>query len=55
MADQIAAALTNHDSVRRSMVIPLFYRKKEKDTVTPHQLIERIKKAAWIAGWNTDA
>jgi hypothetical protein len=33
----------------------MFYRKKEKDTVTPQQLIERIEKAARIAGWNTDA
>jgi hypothetical protein len=55
MADQIAAALTNHDRVRRSTDIPLFYGKKEKDTVTPQQLIERIEKAARIAGWNTDA
>ena len=54
MAEQIAAALTNHDRVRRSTDIPLFYGKKEKDTVTPQQLIERIEKAARIAGWNTD-
>ena len=54
MANEIAAALTNHDRVRRSTDIPLFYGKKEKDTVTPQQLIERIEKAARIAGWNTE-
>jgi hypothetical protein len=54
MANEIAAALTNHDRVRRSTDIPLFYGKKEKDTVTPQQLIERLEKAARIAGWNND-
>ena len=53
MANEIADALTNHDRIRRSTDIPLFYGKKE-DTVTPQQLIERLKKAARIAGWNTD-
>ena len=53
MANQLAEALTNHDRVRRSTDIPLFYRKKGKDTVTPQQLIERIEKAAGIAGWAT--
>ena len=54
MADQIAAALTNHDRIRRSTDIPLFYGKQGKDTVTPQQLVDRVEKAAAIAGWNTD-
>jgi hypothetical protein len=53
MANELAAALTNHDRVRRSTDIPLFYGKKGRDTVTPQQLVERIDKAATIAGWNT--
>ena len=53
MANQLAEALTNHDRVRRSTDIPLFYGKKGKDTVTPQQLIERLEKAAGIAGWAT--
>ena len=53
MAHDLAAALTNHDRVRRSTDIPLFYGKKGRDTVTPQQLVERIDKAATIAGWNT--
>ena len=53
MANELAAALTNHDRVRRSTDIPLFFGKKGKDTVTPQQLIERLEKAAGIAGWAT--
>jgi len=48
-----ATWLTNHDHVRRSTDIPLFYGKKGQDTVTLQQLVERIDKAATIAGWNT--
>jgi hypothetical protein len=51
MADNLALALTAHDRVRRSTDIPFFYGRKEKDTVTPQQLIERLEKAARIAGW----
>ncbi len=53
MANALADTLTNHDCVRHSTDIPLFYGKKGKDTVTTQQLIERIEKAAGIAGWNT--
>jgi len=52
MADEIAAALTQHDRVRRSTDIPLFYGKKGRDTVTPQQLIERLEKAGRIATWD---
>lgn len=53
-AQQLQLALQGHDRIRRSTELPLFYGKKEKDTVTPHVLIARIVKAAPIAGWNTD-
>jgi hypothetical protein len=52
MADEIAAALTQHDRVRRSTDIPLFYGKRGRDTVTPQQLIERLEKAQRIATWD---
>jgi hypothetical protein len=54
MADVVAQALTQHDKVRRSTDIPLFYGKKDKDTISPQQLIERIERAARVANWNTD-
>ena len=54
-AAQLQAALQSHDMIRRSTDLPLFYGKKEKDTVTPHVLLDRITVAAPIAGWKTDA
>jgi hypothetical protein len=36
------AALLGHDRVRRSTELPLFFGRKEKDTVTPHVLLARI-------------
>ena len=53
-AAQIADALTQHDKVRRSTDIPLFYGRKEKDTISPHQLIERINRAKRVARWADD-
>ena len=53
-ADQIAVALTQHDKVRRSTDIPLFYGRKDKDTISPQQLIERICRAARVAHWADD-
>lgn len=46
--------LINHDRIRRTTDIPLYYGIKEKDTITPQQLIERIERAARVANWNTD-
>ena len=46
--------LINHDRVRRTTDIPLFYGVKERDTITPQQLIERIERAARVANWNND-
>ena len=54
-AAQVQAALLAHDRVRRSTDLPIFYGKKDKDTVTAHVLISRIEAAAPIAGWDTDA
>lgn len=51
----LAQALNNHDRVRRSTEIPLYYGRKEKDSISARNLIERITTAAEIAGWNTDA
>jgi len=34
-------ALIQHDRVRRTTDIPLFYGRKEKDTITPQQLPSR--------------
>jgi len=54
MADGLQAALLNHDRVRRTTDIPLFFGNKAKETITPQQLIERIEIAAEVANWNTD-
>ena len=48
----MAAALTEHDRMRRSMDIPLFYARRDKDTVLPRILIDRIEDAAAIATWD---
>ena len=53
-AQQMQAALQNHDRIRRSTELPLWYGRKDKDTVTPQVLLARIAKAAPIAGWVTD-
>jgi len=52
MADQMQAVLTQHDRVRRSTDIPVFFGDERRDTVTPHQLIKRIEGAAKIAHWD---
>jgi hypothetical protein len=48
----MAAALNDHDCMRRSTDIPLFYARRDKDTVLPQILIDRIEDAAEIATWN---
>lgn len=50
----ISTALIAHDRVRRTTDIPLFYGIKEKDTITPQQLIDRLERAARVAKWDTD-
>jgi hypothetical protein len=48
----MAQALNDHDCMRHSMDIPLFYARHEKDTVLPRILIDRIEAAAAIATWD---
>ena len=48
----MAAALANHDRLKRSTDLPLFYGRKDKDSITAHQLINRFNRAAVIADWN---
>ena len=45
-------ALIQHDRVRRTTDIPLFYGRKEMDTITPQQLVFRLEKAARVAQWD---
>jgi hypothetical protein len=45
-------ALIQHDRVRRTTDIPLFYGRREKDTITPQQLVFRLEKAARVAQWD---
>ena len=54
-AGAVQAALLAHDRVRQSTDLPIFYGKKDRDTVTVHVLISRIEAAATIAGWDSDA
>lgn len=54
MANELQNVLNAHDRVRKSTDLPLFYGKKEKETVSPHVLLDRINRASVIAGWNTD-
>ena len=46
------AVLTQHDRVRRSTDIPMFYGDERRDTVSPHQLVKRIEGASEIAHWD---
>ena len=52
VAGQIQNALIQHDRVRRTTDIPLFYGRREKDTITPQQLVFRLEKAARVAQWD---
>ena len=47
-------ALINHDRVRRTTDIPLYFGVKEKDTITPQQLVERLERAARVARWDSE-
>ncbi len=49
----MAAALNDHDRMKRSTDIPLFFARRDKDTVLPRILIDRIEDAAEIATWVT--
>ena len=46
-------ALNAHDRVCKSTDLPLFFGRKDKDTVPPNLLLDRINGAATVAQWNT--
>ncbi len=48
----LAAALNDHDRMKRSTDIPLFYTRREKDSVLSHILIDGIEDAPEITTWN---
>jgi len=48
----MAAALQGHDRLRRSTEMPLFYGRKDKDTISAHLFIDRIETAAQVANWD---
>ena len=48
----MAAALQRHDRLCRSTEMPLFFGRKDKDTITARLFIDRIKTAARIANWD---
>ncbi|EPS57234.1 hypothetical protein M569_17586, partial [Genlisea aurea] len=47
-------ALINHDRIRRSTELPLFFGNEQYDKVTAHNLIDRVNNAARIANWNDE-
>jgi hypothetical protein len=49
---QITAALNDHDRMKRSTDIPLFFACRDKDTVLPRILIDRTEDAAEITTWD---
>jgi Retrotransposon gag protein len=53
-AGQVQNLLANHDRVRKSTDLPLFYGRKDKDTVTARLLIERFQTASRIANWDAN-
>jgi len=48
----MAAAMQEHDRIRRSTDLPLFFGRKDKDSITAKLLADRIETAAVIAGWD---
>ncbi len=48
----LAQALTDHDHVKRSTDIPLFFARCDKDTILPRILIDRIEDATIITNWD---
>ena len=50
---QMQQALIGHDRIWCTMDFPLFYVKQRKDKISPLQLVERLERAACIAGWDT--
>ena len=48
----MAAALQGHNCLRRSTEMPLFYGRKDKDTISAHLFIDCIETAAQVANWD---
>ena len=48
----MAAALQSHNHLCHSTEMPLFYRQKDKDTISAHLFFDCIETAAGIANWN---
>lgn len=51
---QMADALANHDRVKHSTQLPLFFGRKDKDTCNARLLMDRFETASRIARWNDD-
>lgn len=52
MAQQaMEQALLRHERVRKSTDLPLFYGRKDKDTIKPQDFLLRFEAASQIAGW----
>lgn len=51
---QVQDILANHDRVRKSTDLPLYYGRKEKDSVTARLLIDRFQTASRIANWDAN-
>lgn len=51
-AAAVGGALLNHDRVKRSTELPLFFGNKSRDTISAPALLDRINIAAAIATWN---
>ena len=54
MAEDFQAALLQHDRVRRSCDLPIYYGETDKDTISARDMIERLETTARIAEWATD-
>ncbi len=52
---QIQQALNDHDHIKRSTEILLYYGHKDKDTISACLLIYSVEKAANIAAWANNA
>ena len=53
MAQQAAmqGALLQHERIRKSTELPLFYGQKDKDTIDAQDFLARFESASTIAGW----
>lgn len=51
-AAALGGALLNHDRVKRSTELPLFFGNKSRDSISAPALLDRINTAAAIATWN---